>query len=85
MHNSTMTNTMETTAEIYRNNRPLAGEFYIQNKFGTRAKVIIVRAEKDFEGIAVYEDGSSVMMWGNNKARVTTAIKRAAKNKLDNR
>jgi hypothetical protein len=85
MYIPTMTNTMEATSEIYRNGRALMSYVYMDGKLGGRAKIIIVRAEKDYEGIAVYEDGSMMTMWSNKKASLMTSMKREVKKRLDNR
>lgn len=80
-----MTNTMETTSEIYRDGRALMSYVYMEGKSGNRAKIIIVRAEKDYEGIAVYANGSMMSMWGHDKRRLMSAMKREVKMMLDKR
>ena len=76
-------NKMEMVSEIYRNGRALMSYVYMDGKRGGRAKIIVVRAEKDYEGIAVYEDGSSMTMWSTKKARLMTSMKREVKKRLD--
>ena len=75
--------TMESVSEIYRNGRALMSYVYMSGKWGNRAKIIIVRAEKDYEGIAVYGNGNMMSMWGHDKRRLMSAMKREVKRTLD--
>ena len=83
MYIPTMTNTMESLSELYRNGRPLMSCCYLEGKSGKRANIIVVRADRDYEGIAVYEDGSMYTTWGNRKANLMSRMRREVKKRLD--
>ncbi len=92
MYIPTMTNTMgvvmyenkmEMASEIYRNGRALMSYVYMNGRNGGRAKIIIVRSANDYEGIAVYEDGSMMAMWSKRKPSLMAAMKREVKKRLD--
>lgn len=75
--------TLESVSEIYRNGRALMSYVYMSGKSGNRAKIIIVRAASDYEGIAVYANGSMMSMWGHDKRRLMSAMKLEVKRSLD--
>lgn len=76
--------TMEALCEMYRGNRALMSYCYVTGKVSGIAKVIIIRGVKDYEGYAVYENGTTYIAWGNRKASLMTRMKREVKKTLDN-
>jgi hypothetical protein len=87
MYITTMTNTMQPTIQgwcnIYARDRPVVDQCMMRGKMNGLAKIIIVKGEKDYEGFAVYDDGTMYHAWSNRKASLMARMKREVKKRLD--